>query len=121
MAQAAVRETKEETGLVVELKSLVGICSRIGDLPDTHAVLFTATPIGGRLQTQPGGTIEVRFFPFNEIPEDLSIGHQKRIEDAIKGIGGGVAAVQVMTLPALQKIGHDDILEIRKQPRRARL
>ena len=121
VAQAAIRETKEETGLDVELKSLVGIYSRMGALADTHAVLFTAIPTGGTLKTQPGETIDVRFFACDEIPEDLSFGHQKRIEDAMAGIGGSVAVVQEMISPLDQKISQNDIIEIRKQSRQSRL
>jgi ADP-ribose pyrophosphatase YjhB (NUDIX family) len=85
VAQAAIRETKEETGLDVLLKALVGIYSLIGAIPDTHAVLFRAEPVGGTIQTQPGETIDVRYFPLDEIPEDLSFGHRKRIEDTVMG------------------------------------
>jgi len=121
VAQAAVRETKEETGLDVELKSLVGVYSRIGNLPDTHAVLFTAIPTGGNLQIQPGETIDVRFFAFDEIPDDLSFGHRKRIEDAIYGIGGSVVVTQEMILPPGQEISSNDIVAARKLSRESRL
>ena len=111
VARAAIRETKEETGLDVELKSLVGLYSCTGAIPDTHVVLFSAAPIGGTIQTQPGETIDVRFFPSDEIPEDLAIGYHKRIEDAFRGIGGSVAVLQEMTLPADKKISHHDLIE----------
>ncbi len=121
VAQAAIRETKEETGLEVELNSLVGVYSRIGALPDIHAVLFTATPTGGNIQTQLRETIDVRFFSFDEIPDDLSFGHGKRIEDAIKGVGGGIAVTQKMTLPLGQKISPIDLDETRKLRRESRI
>ena len=50
IAQAAIRETKEETGLDVELTGLVGIYSRLGNMVPVHAVLFTATPVGGEIK-----------------------------------------------------------------------
>jgi ADP-ribose pyrophosphatase YjhB (NUDIX family) len=121
IAQAAIREAKEETGLDIELRSLVGIYSRVGALPDSHAVLFTAVAVGGRLQTQPGETIDVRYFSFKEIPNDLSPGHQKRIEDAISGTGGSVAVIQETILPVDQKVSSEEIMEIRTQSREARL
>jgi 8-oxo-dGTP diphosphatase len=121
LAQAAIRETKEETGLEVELTSLVGVYSRTGGLWNMHAVLFSAVPTGGRIQTQPGETIEVRYFPFDALPEDLSFGHKQRIDDAIAGIGGSVAVHQEMIVPPGYQISQNDIIEIRKQPRQSRL
>ncbi len=121
LAQAARRETREETGLEVELKSLVGVYSRIGALPDTHAALFTAVPTAGTLRPQPGETIEVRFFPFDEIPEDLSFGHGQRIQDAIRSAGSGLAVVQEMLLPDGVTISRDDIVAARKQTREMRI
>jgi hypothetical protein len=59
----------------------------IGGIPDTHAVLFRAEPVGGTLATQQGETIEVRYLPHDQIPEDLSSGYRERIEDAITGMG----------------------------------
>jgi len=52
LAQAAIRETREETGLEVELTRLVGVYSRPHWRNDgDHSTLFAARPIGGNLQT----------------------------------------------------------------------
>ncbi len=89
MAEAGSREAKEETGLDVELTRLVGVYSRLGGgMRDVHAVLYTARPIGGELKTQPNETIEVAWFPFDQLPEDLLFGHKKRISDAINHANG---------------------------------
>src|SRR4030095_2873809 len=54
LAEGAIREAKEETGLDVELTSLGGVYSRLGGgLSDVHAVLFRARAIGGKLKLQP--------------------------------------------------------------------
>ncbi|MCB9136705.1 MAG: NUDIX domain-containing protein [Anaerolineales bacterium] len=119
VAQAAIRETKEETGLDVELTRLVGVYSRFGVMPDNHAVLFTARVIGGNIQPQPGETIDVRFFPFDAIPEDLSLGHKKRIEDATQGVVG-VAVMQKAISESNVRIETKDIIAIRKQAREVR-
>lgn len=121
VAQAAIRETKEETGIEVELKSLVGIYSRLGDLANTHAVLFSAIPLGGNIQTQVGETLDVRFYRFDEIPENLSFGHRQRIDDVISGIGGSVAVIQEMLLPIGGKISREDIIQARNMHREERL
>lgn len=121
VAQAAIRETKEETGLDVELISLVGVYSRIGTTSEVHAILFTAKPIGGEIKCQAGETIAVEWFDFDKIPSPLSIGHQKRIEDAIAGVKG-VAVFQEFTLPAFApgKLPWQKMVEMRDQSGLAR-
>lgn len=89
LAEAAMREAKEETGVDVELTRLVGVYSRIGGmLNDVHAVLFAARPAGGVLKVQPGETIEAAYFPFDGLPEEILFGHWRRIEDAIHDVSG---------------------------------
>jgi ADP-ribose pyrophosphatase YjhB (NUDIX family) len=89
LAEAGIREAKEETGRDVELTRLVGVYSRLGGgMRDVHAVLYAAKPVGGELKIQPNETIEVAFFPFDRLPEDLLSGHKKRISDAINHANG---------------------------------
>jgi ADP-ribose pyrophosphatase YjhB (NUDIX family) len=99
IARTAIRETKEETGLEVALTRLVGIYSRLGNFFGGHIVLFAAKAIGGEIKCQPGETIAVEWFPFDQIPGPLSVGHSRRIEDAISGRGGGVCVSQEIDLP----------------------
>lgn len=48
LAQAAIREAREETGLEVELTRLVGVYSRPSwNGPGMHIVSFVARPVGG--------------------------------------------------------------------------
>lgn len=98
IAQAAIRETKEETGLDVELTRLVGIYSRLGNFLKGHVILFTGKPIGGEIKCQPGETIAVEWFPFDQIPGPLSLGHKRRIEDIVSGVGGGICVSQDFNL-----------------------
>jgi len=115
IAQAAIRETKEETGLDVELTGLVGIYSRLGNMFPVHAILFVAKPIGGEIKCQEGETIAVEWFAFDKIPSPLSAGHKKRIEDAIAGISG-TAVLQEITVPTLpDKVTRKELLELRDQ------
>ena len=73
----------------MELTRLVGVYSRMGGgMHDVHAVLYTACPIGGELKTQPNETIEVVYFPFDELPGEMLFGHKKRVNDAIHQISG---------------------------------
>jgi ADP-ribose pyrophosphatase YjhB (NUDIX family) len=98
LAEAAIRETREETGLDVELTHLVGTYSRLGGFPDVHAALYTARPIGGEIRLQPGETIEVRYFPFDQLPQEMLRGQEQRILDAVTG-KSGISMRQELHIP----------------------
>jgi len=63
--QAAIRETWEETGLVVEPGEIVGLYSRLEAA--VVVIVFEARVIGGTAQTTPEA-LEVQAFPPGEIP-----------------------------------------------------
>lgn len=113
LAQAAIRETKEETGLDVELTRLVGVYSRLSNMPSAHAILFTAKPIGGEIKCQEGETIAVQWFAFDQIPSPLSTGQKTRIADALSG-KSGLAVLQEFTIPAFtEKISRKELIKLR--------
>ena len=93
LAQGAIREVYEETGLEVRLEELVGVYSKLGYMNDVHSTLFTAKVIGGELRVRPGETIELRFFRSNELPKEIVFGHSRRVLDALRGVRG-VARMQ---------------------------
>ena len=115
LPQAAIRETKEETGLDVELTKLVGIYFRKNKIFDDHIILFAARQNGGEVKCQPGETIEVEWFPFDKIPSPISIGHKRRIEDVINDVGGGVCVTQELTLPNFPKVSRKELYTLRDQ------
>ncbi|MBK6644840.1 MAG: NUDIX domain-containing protein [Anaerolineales bacterium] len=113
LAQAAIRETREETGLDVELTRLVGVYSRLSNMPPVHAVLFAAKPIGGEIQCQEGETIAVQWFDFDKIPSPLSAGHGRRIEDARSGVSG-ICVLQEFAFPGKpDKITRAELIGLR--------
>lgn len=115
IAQAAIRETKEETGLDVELTRLVGVYSRLSNISPGYMVLFAAKPVGGEIKCQEGETIAVEWFAFDEIPNPLSAGHKRRIEDAISGVTG-VAVLQEFDLPTMPNgLTRKELIERRDQ------
>ncbi|MGE5169676.1 MAG: NUDIX domain-containing protein [Rudaea sp.] len=75
-ADAAVRETWEETGLHVELTRVIGVfggepCTTRfanGDELSWVATVFAAAPIGGTLRPDGDETSEVRYFERAEVP-----------------------------------------------------
>jgi ADP-ribose pyrophosphatase YjhB (NUDIX family) len=115
LAEAAIRETKEETGIDVELTRLVGVYSRVGGMrPDVHAILFAGKPVGGEIKLQPGETIEVAYFSLEELPQEISFGHRKRIEDALKG-SSGMSVRQEINGPDRKKHTRRELYELRDQ------
>lgn len=113
LAEGAIREAKEETGLDVELTRLVGVYSRLGGgMRDTHAVLYAAKPSGGALKTQPQETIEVAYFPFDSLPEELLFGHKKRIQDAIDS-RSGMSVRQEAKIPDAKIYTRHELYEMR--------
>lgn len=61
--EAAIRETKEETGIDVEIIKFCGIFQNVGR--SICNTLFLAKPIGG-VPTTSSESLEVRFFPIDE-------------------------------------------------------
>jgi ADP-ribose pyrophosphatase YjhB (NUDIX family) len=74
IADAAVRETKEETGMDVEVTSIVGLYTNPrhvmayddGEVRQQCSVCFTTRLLGGELTTS-SETIEVRFIPIAQL------------------------------------------------------
>jgi ADP-ribose pyrophosphatase YjhB (NUDIX family) len=114
LAEAAIRETREETGVDVELTRLVGVYSRLGGMPDVHAILFAGKPVGGEIKTQPGETIEVAYFPLDKLPPEIAFGHTKRIEDALRG-RSGISVRQEMKGPNTKRLSRKELYEQRDQ------
>jgi 8-oxo-dGTP pyrophosphatase MutT (NUDIX family) len=63
LKEAAIRETKEETGIDVEVSKFCGVFQNVKD--SICNTLFLAKPIGGTLTTSPE-SLEVEFFPIEQ-------------------------------------------------------
>jgi ADP-ribose pyrophosphatase YjhB (NUDIX family) len=89
LAQAAVREAREETGLEVQLTRLVGTYSRPGWLDGgLHVIVFAAEVAGGELCPQVEEVLEMRYFGRDELPDAMLLGHYQRALDALDGVTG---------------------------------
>jgi len=115
LAQGAIREAREETGLEVRLTGLVGIYSRLGFAGDAHAVLFSGDVSGGTLRPQAGEALDLRFFAPEDIPQALLAGHGQRIRDALNQVRA--ASWRQEFVPPLfdQVRSRQDIYAIRDQ------
>lgn len=91
VAETAVREVKEESGLDVEITSLYGVYSKYfaeytnGDKAQPIVHLFKARIIGGELIDKNNETLELKFFDLNDIPPLFCTQHQDALEDIIAG------------------------------------
>lgn len=89
VAQAAIRETREEAGIEVSLTRLVGVYSspkwRNGG---HHSVVFSATPVGGELRPQPEEVSDLGYFSPDDFPEILVWWNRRCIADALDGVSG---------------------------------
>lgn len=66
LQDAAIRETKEESGIDIEVTKFCGVFQNVsGSICNT---LFLATPVGGELTTSPE-SLEVGFFPIQQALE----------------------------------------------------
>lgn len=85
---AIVHEVKEETGLNVAIVEKVGEYHEIGIHDaieyDYHPTCFLVKLIGGRLQRQEAEIDSVRFFRFNDLPQDLAFDHATMIQDYMR-------------------------------------
>ena len=89
IAECAVRETKEETGLDVEITRLFGVYMAMDD-PRVRVVLvrYLARRVGGALD--PGDdAIDARFFPVDEPPPIAFRAHEEALADIRRMLGRG--------------------------------
>lgn len=77
--EAAIRETKEETGLKVKIKELVGVYGKPDK--DELAFLFLGKVKGGKLKKTKESD-KHKYFKLKKIPENTIPKHKERIKDA---------------------------------------
>jgi 8-oxo-dGTP diphosphatase len=78
LKDAAIRETKEESGIDIEVLKFCGIFQNVNK--SICNTLFLAKPIGGKLTTSPE-SLEVGFFPIEQALKMITIENfRQRIE-----------------------------------------
>jgi ADP-ribose pyrophosphatase YjhB (NUDIX family) len=110
VAQAALREIREELGIDVQLTRLIGVYSR----PHWrnggyHVVVFAARPVGGTLQPDPGEVVDARYFDPAALPDLLPAGMRLQIAAALADIGGGIAWLDDTAWPLAPDMTQDEL------------
>jgi 8-oxo-dGTP pyrophosphatase MutT (NUDIX family) len=107
VADEAIREVREETGLDVKLTGLVGIYYRPRTLSvrDGHVVVFLAQGIGGEARPQTDEVLDVGVFDADELPAPLMWWNRQVIRDAITGVGGSALWHQEPAWPFGPEVG----------------
>jgi len=92
VADAAVREVLEETGLDIKIKRLIGIYSepesQVFCYPDGRNVHFITTcfegeVIGGIVKCNSPETLDVRYFSPSDFPQNILPMHPRWLADAL--------------------------------------
>lgn len=92
VAEAAIREVKEETNLEVKITKLIGVYSdpdsQVFAYPNGSTVHFITTCFlaeikGGILQRNSSESVDVKFFSPNSLPHDLLKMHPEWLNDAL--------------------------------------
>jgi ADP-ribose pyrophosphatase YjhB (NUDIX family) len=94
VTEAIVREVREETGLRVKVRRIVGVYSKpalqVVRYPDGNvwhwvSVCMECTVVGGTLNTIPDEeTLALAYFPLARLPRPMLRNHRVRIRDARK-------------------------------------
>lgn len=100
VADAAVREVLEETGVQVELTQFVGLLSRPHwGRSGTHIAVFAAHPMSAILNADPHEVHALDYFPIDALPEPLMWDHRHLILAACAGFTGQVWVNAAQTPP----------------------
>jgi len=90
MAAAAVRELREETGLIAAGPArLISLHARIGRWGSDHVAVMGIGGWTGTPRTDGFEIVEVAFHPAEALPHDLSPGTRRRLDEILGGAAPG--------------------------------
>lgn len=95
-ADAVVREVYEETGVIVQPERIIAVLAgedhlvtyENGDQVAVLATVFKCRPIAGEPRVNDHESLDVRYFPLDNLPDNLLARHRFRIEIALKQHAG---------------------------------
>jgi 8-oxo-dGTP diphosphatase len=88
LAEAARRETHEETGVTVRIERLLGIYDSFHDGVSNYVAVFVCIPLDEPNPPRSLEIAEARFFPMNAPPDGMDPGSRRRIADYLAGAQG---------------------------------
>ena len=119
LAQTALREAKEETGLEVCIERLVGIYS--SPERSQHEIIFAGHPVGGEVNPDPHEVAGAGWFGLDDLPDPIVPWQRQQILDALAGIGGSAAWRQEYTWPFPPELTRADLYRLRDESGLTRL
>jgi ADP-ribose pyrophosphatase YjhB (NUDIX family) len=88
LAEAARRETQEETGVAVRIERLLGIYDSFHDGVSNYIAVFVCVPLGDPHPPRSLEIAEARFFPMDAPPPGIDPGSRRRIADYLADTQG---------------------------------
>ena len=94
LEEAAVRETREETGLDVRPEELLGVYTgplhtyANGDVVQAVVVVLVARQVGGRLSVDGSETADLGWFDVDDLPTPVFGPHEPMLQDLREGCRG---------------------------------
>lgn len=117
---AALREAREETGLEIEIKHLVGVYSTPELLIGArHNVLVVATLRDNIPQPLDRETLAIRWCDPNAPPNPLMWWHNQRIKDAVHG-ASGIICSQPVSWPFRTSLTRQELYQLRDESKLSR-
>jgi 8-oxo-dGTP pyrophosphatase MutT (NUDIX family) len=102
-AAAAIREVMEETGVQIEIERVSGVYTSPvitypnGDVAQYVITAFRCRPIAGEPRPNDEESLEIRYFPLTDLPEDLKEDHLLRILHAAEPANAPAAFIHDRT------------------------
>ncbi len=89
IAQAAVREVREEVGLEVTLEALVCSYAYVNSAGEVlHIFSFRGRAVETHIERQADEVLEARWFDVCALPQAMVVGHRQRVLEAAQGVTG---------------------------------
>ena len=102
IAQAGVREVREETGIDVRIVGLVGTCSRpFWTRHGDHLMILAAVPLSHTFVPQPSEVIALDYFALDALPAPMMPHHAAYIRAAFAGERGRLWTTSIRMPEAL--------------------
>jgi ADP-ribose pyrophosphatase YjhB (NUDIX family) len=109
VAEAAIREVYEETGVEVGVDRLVGIYNH----SQGHQVLFLAHPCAGKPRPDGHETLSAEWYALSHLPERLIGWHRLYIQDALEDKPPRVRRIRIPS--SLTHLTRQEIYGLKKQ------